>query len=205
MITATLLKNLFPDCRDPQSWAPILTAACKAFGIAEPAHVAAFLAQIGHESGQLNRLSENLNYSARGLVAMWPRRFPTLDFAQTYARQPEKIANYVYANRLGNGPVESGDGWKYRGRGLIQVTGRDNYATLSASLGGNLLMSPQRLLDPVWAARSAAWFWHANNLNACCDDIALVTRKVTGGNKGLVEREVYWKNAKELLNVRDHA
>jgi putative chitinase len=202
VITTEMLRTLFPNCRDPGAWARVLKPAMVEFAILSKESVAAFLAQIGKESAELNVLSENLNYSARGLVATWPHRFPSIEFASKYARQPEKIANFVYANRLGNGPAESGDGWRFRGRGLIQLTGRTNYELASRELGGSLLTMPNKLTDPVWAARTAAWFWSVNRLDAVAHDVAAVTKRVTGADSGLAERTVYWQHALDLLGGR---
>ena len=131
--------------------------------------VAAFLAQIAHESQELNRLVENLNYSAAALMSTWPKRFPTLADAEPYARQPERIANRAYANRLGNGAEQSGDGWRYRGRGIIQVTGRGNYHEIGAALALPLDVQPELLEQPANAALSASWFWKSHLLNPLAD------------------------------------
>ncbi|MCW5229714.1 glycoside hydrolase family 19 protein, partial [Pseudomonas aeruginosa] len=134
------------------------------FGITSPVRAAAFLAQVGHESGQLTRLVENLNYSARGLAATWPSRYLGADsqpnaLAQRLARNPRAIANNAYASRNGNGDEASGDGWRYRGRGLLQITGRSNYRAAGAGLGQPLEQEPELLEQPEFAALSAAWWW----------------------------------------------
>ena len=129
MIAATILKTALPLCKEPDQWAQALNPAMDKFEINTPARVACFLAQTGHESGQFNRLIEGLFYkTAARLTAVWPRRFPNEASAAPYVKNEEKLANFVYANRIGNGPVESGDGFRYRGRGLIQITGRSNYS-----------------------------------------------------------------------------
>ena len=129
-------------------WHLPLNDAMAEYGITTPARQAAFLAQVAHESARLGVLEENLNYSAEGLVKVFPRHFPTLKAAALYARQPEKIASKVYANRLGNGDEESGEGWLYRGRGLIQITGADNYRACGTALGLDLIASPEKLTIP---------------------------------------------------------
>lgn len=179
-----------------------LNAAMAEFAIDTPGRQAAFLAQVAHESGQLAFLVENLNYSARRLAQVFPRRFKFGEAAR-YARQPARIASRIYADRMGNGNEASGDGWKYRGRGLIQVTGRDNYhrASLALYRDDRLLDTPGLLEQPGPAARSAAWFWQSNGLNAIADrgDIALITRRVNGGVNGLADRVAYYTRAQEVL------
>lgn len=201
MITSKQLKDIFPSCRDPAMWSRVLPPAAKEFGIDTPAKLAEWLAQLGVESGQLNTLKENLSYSVRGLMATWPKRFPSPEVASKYARQPEKIANLVYANRLGNGPPESGEGFKYRGRGLIQVTGKSNYAACGAALSLPLLSYPQKLEDPIHAARSAAWYWQARDLDEVIGDVEHDRRVVNGGTHGLAECQAFYAKAKEVLGV----
>jgi putative chitinase len=164
--------------------------------------VAAFLAQIAQESGRLRRLEENLNYSAKGLLAIWPKRF-TEPLALAYARKPEKIANRVYADRLGNGPEESGDGWKYRGRGFIQLTGKSNYRAFEQASCHQVVNCPDWLLEPEPAAESAAWFFASRGLNeiADTDDIDRVSKLVNGGAHGLAERREYYRRAKVELGI----
>lgn len=162
---------------------------------------AGFLAQCAHESGSFCRVTENLNYSAEGLVKIFPKYFPTLDSTKGYARMPEKIANKVYGNRMGNGPETSGDGWKFRGRGLIQLTGRSNYMKCGPSLGVDLTSSPEYLETVAGAVKSAYWFWNTNGLNsfADADDIKGMTRKINGGFIGLEERQHLYDVAKKVL------
>lgn len=162
---------------------------------------AAFLSQCAHESGYFTRLVENLNYSAPRLMEIWPRRFPTLAVANQYARNPEKIANFVYANRMGNGPPSSGDGWKYRGRGLIQLTGKSNYARCSTDLGINFVNQPELLEKEAGAVQSAMWFWNVNHLNNYADkeDIRGLTKAINGGHHGLDERIMLYEKAKKIL------
>jgi putative chitinase len=164
------------------------------YGIVGTPRVAAFIAQVGHESGQLTRLVENLNYSAEGLMKTWPSRFDFVRATAT-ARNPEQIANIVYADRMGN--TASGDGWKYRGRGLIQVTGRANYAACGEALGLDLINHPELLEQPQYAAMSAAWLWSANGLNTLADagDLTKITQRINGGTNGLADRQALYNKA----------
>ena len=199
-ITAAQLHQIMPQA-DTARWVDKLNAAMAAHGIDTPAKQAAFLAQIGVESGQLRRTSENLNYSASRLTEVWPSRFPTVASAAPYAHNPEKLANHVYANRNGNGNEASGDGWKYRGGGLMQTTGRANYR--SAGFENN----PERLREDATAADSAAHFWQSNGLNELTasalghDAFNGVTRTVNGGLTGANER---WQMYQRALSVLGH-
>ncbi|MBF0464705.1 MAG: glycoside hydrolase family 19 protein [Nitrospirae bacterium] len=161
---------------------------------------AAFLAQILYESTSLTHLEENLNYNEDGLKNHFGSHFSQEEFA-VFARQKEKIANRVYANRMGNGPETSGDGYRYRGRGLIQLTGKDNYKKCGDALELDLVKNPELLKEPVSACRSAAWFWKKHGLNelADIDHFTEITIKINGGENGLVERKNFWAKAKEVL------
>ena len=134
-------------------------------------------------------LEEGLNYSATRLMAVWPSRFPSLDVANQYANNPEKLANKVYGGRMGN--VEDGDGWKYHGRGLIQLTGKDNYANCGSGLGVDLLSNPEWVATPEYAALSAGWFWNKKGLNDLADtmDIETMTKRINGGTLGIDDRK----------------
>lgn len=168
-ITRQQLLQILPQARQVAGFfVPALNAAVVRFKIDSPVRMAAFIAQVGHESGQLRRLVENLNYSAEALVRTWPSRF-TAQTAAAYARQPEKIANRVYGGRMGNGPEASGDGWWFRGRGLIQLTGRSNYRAAAGGLGLPLEAQPELLEQPEQAAQSAAWWWSTHGLNELAD------------------------------------
>ena len=178
-------------------YAPLLAIAAHRYHIdTTPRRVAAWLATLAHESARFTRLVENLNYSADGLAATWPARYADMTgepnaTAIRIARKPVQIANNVYADRLGNGAESTGDGWRYRGRGLIQITGRSNYAASGIALGlPDLIDSPELLEQPYNAALSAAEWWHRNGCNALADtgDMAAVTRKVNGGLTGLDDR-----------------
>lgn len=188
-LTPDKLLALFPRCALPLAEA--LCAAMPAARIETPARIAAFLAQVGHESGGLVRLVENLNYSAQGLAATWPNRYGGPNaLAHRLARNPQAIANNCYADRMGNGPESSGDGWRFRGRGLIQVTGRDNYTSAGRHLGLPLVDQPELLEQPEPAARSACWFWQEKGCNelADADQFLQITRRINGGTHGQAER-----------------
>lgn len=197
--------------KNPEKWLDAIIETCVEFEINTPQRIAAFLAQTSHESGGYTMLSENLNYRAATLAACWPNRFAQLGpdkkpvkdangkliptaVANAIAGKPELIANMVYSNRMGNGPAESGEGWKYRGRGLKQLTGKDNYTRCGAALGLDLVNSPDLLLEPLPAARSAGWFWKANNLSAFADveDIKGMTKKINGGLIGYEQRKALY-------------
>ena len=169
------------------------------YNISTTQRQASFIGQCQHESNNFRTLEENLHYSAAGLMRVWPSRFTSDVVAQAYANNPEKIANKVYAGRMGNGDEESGDGWAYHGRGLIQLTGRDNYSACGASLGFALLTNPELLLQPKSACLSAGWFWGKRGLNALADagDIETMTKRINGGLIGIDDRKA--KIAKALL------
>lgn len=169
-----------------------------------PKRLAAFLAQIAHESSELKFIIENPNYSARSLMAVWPRLFPDLQKAQQYERNPEKIANYIYANRMGNGGEASGDGWKYRGRGLIQILGRDNYKKFGEILGYDLVANPDQAGTMEVATAVACLFWNKNGLNQLADAemFQTITKRITGGLIGFEDRLKYYKKALEVLKAK---
>jgi putative chitinase len=203
MVTVAQLQRIFPKAK-----AANLTAFCDEineaaveFEIDSPRRLAAFLAQCAHESGLFAHVRENLNYSAQGLRGIWPKRFPTLAAAQPYHRNPQKIANKVYADRMGNGNEASGDGWSYRGRGLIQLTGKSNYIACSAGLEYDVVADPDYLETTEGAARSAAWYWYSRNLNKWADlgDIKTMTKLINGGYIGLEEREHFYHSALSVL------
>lgn len=181
-------------------WADPLTRAMEMFAILTPRRQAHFIAQIGHESGSFARLTENLNYSAEGLLKTWPSRFDKVT-ASAAARNPERIANIVYGGRMGN--INAGDGWKYRGRGLIQLTGRENYRQAANALGFELLVHPELLERPGEAATVAAWYWADRGLNTLADGDKLeaITRKINGGVNGLVDRQERYLLASRVLGV----
>jgi len=191
-------KNPYND-----QWFDALYAILPDYEINTPHRVAAFIAQCAHESGGFKFLQENLNYRAESLVKTWPRHFPTLEIAQQYARQPEKIANRAYANRMGNGDEASGDGWRYLGRGLIQLTGKTNYEWFAASIETPLEEIPEYLQTFEGAVQSACWFWESNNLNKEADagDIKTMTRKINGGFIGLEDRVKHYNHALHVFGA----
>jgi putative chitinase len=183
-----------------------LAEAMTKYGISTPARQAAFLAQLAHESAELRRTQENLNYSWERLRKVFPRYFRTDPEAQAYDRQPERIANRIYANRMLNGDETSGDGWRFRGRGPIQVTGRENYRKSGQALGIALESDPDRLLDPAIGCMAAAWYWHSRGLNSLADSddenaFREITRRINGGFFGLEERVHFWERARAALGL----
>ena len=173
---------------DAKWFDPLLETFAR-FDISTPYRQAAFVGQCQHESGNFKMLEENLNYKAESLIRTWPSRFDA-ENAEEYAHNPEKIANKVYAGRMGNGNEESGDGWKYHGRGLIQLTGKDNYTLCGDALMLDLLRDPDILLTPQGACLSAGWFWKKHGLNECAEakQYELMTKRINGGNLGLEDR-----------------
>ncbi len=209
MITAASLRTALPLCKEPDKWANALNPAMCKFGIDTPARIASFLAQTGYESGQYNILIENLTYkTAVRLTKIWPKRFPTEQSAIPYVNDEEKLANFVYANRIGNGDINSGDGYRYRGRGIIQITGKSNYADIGKMLGVDLVNNPDLILTPDLAAMGAAYFWQGHGLNALADDMTddkdledftTITKKINGGTAGLTQRLALFKTIEETL------
>lgn len=209
-MTPTIEQLQAAKIKNPEKWIDAIIATCQEFEINTPQRVASFLAQTSHESGGYTMLSENLNYRATTLAACWPNRFAVLGadkkpikengklvptaVANSIAGKAELIANLVYSSRMGNGPAESGEGWKFRGRGLKQLTGKDNYTRCGSSLGVDLVSNPDLLLEPMYAARSAGWFWKSNNLSSFADvgDIKGMTKKINGGFIGLEQRQALY-------------
>lgn len=210
-----ILKQLFPKSTEENraKYAMPLRMAMMRYNIDNPNRVRAFLAQIGHESGQLSAVVENLNYSAKALRSVFGKYFKTDAEAEKYARKPEAIANVVYANRLGNGDTKSGDGWRYRGRGLIQITGKSNYNEASQKmyalpLGVDFVDKPELLATPDYAAQSAAWWWENAGLNAVADGLGgandtevfkQITKRINGGYNGLDDRLAIYERAKTVI------
>lgn len=204
VVTLELLRQICPNTKSTvlSRYVEPLNVVGNHFKLFDnPKRMAAFLAQIAHESGGFNFVKENLNYSAQALRRTWPRRFTTLAIAQQYARNPEKIANKVYANRMGNGPESSGDGYKFRGRGLIQLTGKDNYSRFARSIGKTLDETIAYLETAEGAVASAAWYWDVNKLNiyADKDDFVGLTRRINGGTIGLADRQHHYDIALRAL------
>jgi len=184
-------------------WYHALAEALPDYDINTPSRVAAFLAQCAHESGEFKFIQENLNYKAESLCRVWPRYFPNMDVAKAYAHKPEMIANRAYANRMGNGPEESGDGWKFCGRGLIQLTGRSNYQAFADSIETAIDDLPEYLKTFEGCVQSACWFWEANNLNQWADkgDILTLTKRINGGTLGLEDRKKHYEHALHVLGA----
>ncbi len=195
LVTAGLCSFLMAT-----KWCHELNNTMNRFEINTPYRVAGFLAQVSHESGGFQFIVENLNYSAEALTRVWPSRFPP-DIAAAYAKNPEKIANRAYCNRMGNGDEASGDGWTYRGRGLIQLTGKDNYAAFSLECDNEALVDPNQVAEPALAAESAGWFWSRNGLNALADaqDIVGMTRRINGGTNGIDHRQELYARAMSVF------
>jgi len=174
------------------------------FGINTPLRVAHFLAQCGHESGGFRLTQENLNYSAKGLMGIFKKYFPTEAIANQYARNPQKIANKVYSNRMGNGSEASGDGYKFRGRGYIQLTGKENYTAFGKSIGVDIPSNPDSVAS-TYALASAAWFFSKNGLHKIADEgasdvvVTKITKRVNGGTIGLPDRIKHFKEYYSLL------
>lgn len=203
--TAEMLAKCIKKNKNPQEWYEGLCNQLPQFGIVTPARVAGFISQCQHESADFTTLTENLNYSAKGLAGVFKKYFPSEAEAKPYERKPEKIANRVYANRMGNGPESSGDGWKFRGRGLVQLTGRSNYTQCSRDLFGDdcLVDNPDLVCEPEYAILSACWFWHKNKLNDICDrgDVVLLSKRINGGTLGLADRIHHWNECIELFEA----
>ena len=182
-------------------WLEPLKETFEKYGINTEKRQAAFIGQCMHESGGFKLLEENLNYSAKALMATWPSRFPTEEMANQYARNPEKIANKVYGGRMGNADESSGEGWRYRGRGIKQLTGKENYDRCGSGLGVDLVGNPDLLLEPKYATLSAGWFWNKHNLNDLADksDIETMTKRINGGLLGLDARKAAIHKAESVL------
>ncbi len=204
MFDADTLRACLPQTAQEaiDLFAEPLANACEEFEINTPERIAMFLAEIAVESGNLHFVKENLNYSSHGLLSTFPKYFNASNASQ-YERKPEAIANRVYANRMGNGAEQSGDGWKYRGRGLIQITGHNNYADVSQGIHQDVIGGPEYLETPEGASRSAAWFWFKHGLNEVADrrDITKASVVINGGTIGLQERKATYENICQVLGV----
>jgi putative chitinase len=201
ILTLPQLRQLVPGAPHIDNWHEALDQLLDDYGIDTPQRVAHFIAQCAHESGNFRFIRENLNYSAKGLMGTFKKYFPTEALATQYQRQPERIANRVYANRMGNGDEASGDGWRYCGRGLIQLTGKDNYTFFAGSLGIPVEEAAEYLATFEGAAQSACFFWEQNNLNRFADanDIKGLTRAINGGHIGLDDRIKHTNHALHVL------
>lgn len=203
-LTREQLSQLLPKNPYLDDWFAALSKLLPQYQIDTPKRIAAFVAQCSHESAGFTALQENLNYSAGTLRRIFPRYFPTDEMAQEYVSLPNKqeaIANLVYASRMGNGDPESGDGYRFRGRGLIQLTGRDNYTFFAGSLGISVEEASSYLETFEGAAQSACWFWETNGLNQWADegDILTLTKRINGGTIGLEDRIKHYEHAISIL------
>ena len=205
-LTLEQLKQLLPKNPYVDHWHQALSQLLPDYEINTAQRIAAFVAQCSHESAGFTALKENLNYKAATLRKIFPKYFPTDDLANAYANMPNKqeaIANRVYASRMGNGDEHSGDGYRYCGRGLIQLTGKTNYQSFADSLEMNVEDVPEYLATFEGAAQSACWFWETNNLNQWADkgDILTLTKRINGGTIGLEDRIKHYEHALHVLGV----
>ena len=202
-LTLDQLKQLLPKNPYVDHWHHALSQLLPDYDINTPQRIAAFVAQCSHESGGFVALKENLNYRAVTLRKIFPKYFPTDDLANAFAGKPEMIANRVYASRMGNGDEASGDGFRYCGRGLIQLTGKSNYQSFADSLEMNVEDVPDYLSTFEGAAQSACWFWESNNLNQWADkgDILTLTKRINGGTIGLEDRIKHYDHAMHILQA----
>jgi len=205
-LTKEQLKQLLPKNPYVDYWYNALSKLLPEYKIDTPKRIAAFIAQCSHESGGFMVLQENLNYRPQTLRKIFPKYFPTDELANQYCSRPNKqeaIANLVYGNRMGNGDEASGDGYRYRGRGLIQLTGRDNYAFFAGSLGISVEEAAEYMATFEGAAQSACWFWETNNLNQWADkgDILTLTKRINGGTIGLEDRIKHYEHALHVLGA----
>lgn len=201
--TRDQLAQMIPKNPYIDQWFDALSRILPEYEIATPQRVAAFLAQCAHESGGFVFLKENLNYKAASLRRVFPKYFPDDSIAAQYAGKGEMIANRVYASRMGNGPEESGDGFRYCGRGLIQLTGKQNYSFFAGSLEMPVEDVPEYLATFEGAVQSACWFWETNNLNQWADkgDILTLTKRINGGTIGLADRENHYNHALHIFEA----
>lgn len=197
MVTAEQLAKL----RIGPEWADALNNTFDKFDISTPRQQAGFIGQCSHECGNFKVLEENLNYRAATLMRLWPKRFPTLDVANEYSGQPRKIANKVYGGRMGNRDESSGDGYRFRGRGCIQLTGSTNYFNAGKALGMDFWADPDLVATPTYAALTAGWFWSTHNCNqkALAADWAGLTKTINGGLIGLEDRVRHIDHALSVL------
>lgn len=202
-LTLQQLQKIISKNTHVEQWYQALSELLPHYEIDTHLRLAAFLAQCAHESGSFKYTSENLNYRWQSLRKTFPKYFPTDSLAQQYEKQPEKIANRVYANRMGNGSENSGDGWQFRGRGLIQLTGKNNYTLFANSLNIDLETTVSYLETFEGSVESACWFWQTNNLNYWADiqDMVTLTKKINGGTIGLQDRIEHYNHCLEILET----
>jgi putative chitinase len=199
MVSPDQLKKLHIG----EQWVDALNETFQRFNILTPLQQASFIGQCGHECGNFKILEENLNYRAETLMKLWKSRFPTLEIANEYARNPKKIANKVYASRMGNRDESSGDGFRFRGRGCIQLTGHANYFHAGNACSEDFVMNPDLVATPKYAAMTAGWFWNTHKLNQYADirDFTMMTKKINGGTIGLNDRIKHINHALEVLTA----
>jgi putative chitinase len=202
-LTLAQLEEMVPGNPHIDSWYEALEQILPDYDINTPQRIAAFVAQCAHESGGFKFIKENLNYRAASLRKTFAKYFPTDELAQQYAGKGEMIANRVYANRMGNGNEASGDGYRYCGRGLIQLTGKDNYTRFAESTEQSVEEASEHLLTFEGCVQSAAWFWEANNLNQWADkgDIVTLTKRINGGTIGLEDRIKHYNHALHVIGL----
>lgn len=199
MVSGEQLKRLHID----ESWTAPLNEAFDRFGIVTANQKAMFIGQLAHECGNFRILEENLQYRAATLMKLWPKRFPTQEVANAYEKNPKKIANMVYASRMGNRDESSGDGYRFRGRGCIQLTGHSNYFHAGKALGVDFVANPDLVATPKYASLTAGWFWDTHKCNAPADalDFVKVTKIINGGTIGLADREKHVREALVVLGA----
>ena len=203
ILSQAQLAQLIPGNPYVDHWHHALEQALPDYDINTPPRVAAFVAQCAHESGGFKFLKENLNYKAESLSRVWPKYFKDPAVAKQYAHNQEAIANRAYASRMGNGDEASGDGWRFCGRGLIQLTGRSNYQAFADSIETDIDDIPEYLATFEGSCQSAAWFWETNNLNKWADigDILTLTKKINGGVLGLADRQKHYEHALHVIGA----
>jgi putative chitinase len=198
MVNKQQLQSMHID----EQWVEPLNETFAKFDISTPIRQASFIGQAAHESGNFKKLQEGLSYSAERLMKIWPKRFPTLEMAQKYARNEKALANNVYANRMGNRDEASGDGFRFSGKGLFQLTGHSNFYHAGQALGVDLVMQPELVLTPKYAALTAGFFWSTHKLNQYADsrDFLMMTKKINGGIIGLDDRIKHINHALDILS-----
>lgn len=208
MITSQQIKTICPYAREYtiNAYIPSLNLMMQRYGINSVLRISHFIAQLSHESGQFNNKEENLNYTADQLVKQWPKIY-TKELAEKYAGKPQAIANFTYKNYGGNGSEASGDGWRYRGRGGIMLSLKDNYRIASRDIFGDdtLVANPDKVLEPAYWVEVSCWFWKKNNLNrfADKDDIVSLTKTINGGLLGLDDRRRFYDTARSVINYNN--
>ena len=201
IITSDKLKQIIPTNKNIDEWCASLNKLLPLYEIDTTKRVAMFIGQCAHESGNFTTLTENLYYRPEALMRSWPTRFPSMAIAEQYAMKPEMIANRAYCDRMGNGSEASGDGWKYRGKGLIQVTGHDNTMNFAKTKNMTAEQAAEYLITFDGAVESGCWYWKVNNINPWCDsgDVEKVTKIINGGYNGLEDRKSKYALAMKVL------